>query len=418
MAEGCSTVRRMDSLPQYRTDNFRIVDKQEVGTWLSCRYRAPVRSRRIRVRCRGDHSRPLESAACSRDTVRLSARKRGPEGTEFAPIRRLRNGTALRTSGEDHVERAAQNRVSSRNVSPRARPPAPLLHHPNACLLDRRIETPSCRNPGRHDPQIHGDLDPAGHRYGPNVSAFAYQIDDCPMVLALLYMRELQVGQFAAPQTAAKQDGENCPVPLAFERVRVRGLPEFAGLPSGEPISKPDTKLPGPFHPPDAGGELRTEQASVGSLIGEPPHCSESSIDRSCRELAILEENAITGDHNLVERQAWFGAVPLNEFIDRVSISALRLGRAKAIQDRRFAVVQIREAELCFRPLWFRGFPLGVSAHSSRLHRGWPRAYACTQTRRAFYVQAAVPMRLPDAGRLPGVISPKPVSGQPRVGRP
>ena len=41
------------------------------------------------VRCRGNHSRPLESAACSRDTVRLSARKRGPEGTEFAPIRRL-----------------------------------------------------------------------------------------------------------------------------------------------------------------------------------------------------------------------------------------------------------------------------------------------------------------------------------------
>jgi hypothetical protein len=89
-------------------------------------------------------------------------------------------------------------------------------------------------------------------------------------------------------------------------------------------------------------------------------------------------------NHNLVERQARLGAVPLNEFIDRVSISALRLGRAKAIQDRRFAVVQIREAELCFRPLWFRGFPFGVSADSSRLQRGWPRAYACTQMRRAF----------------------------------
>ena len=152
-------------------------------------------------------------------------------------------------------------------------------------------------------------------------------------------MGGLQVGQFVAPQTAAKQDGENCPVPLAFECVRVRGLPESAGLARGEPISKPDTQLPGPFHPPDAGGKLRTEQASVGSLVGEPPHCSESSLDRSCRELAILEENAITGDHNLVERQAPLGAVPLSEFINRVSISALRLGRAKAIQYRRFAVV-------------------------------------------------------------------------------
>src|ERR1019366_4464545 len=90
-----------------------------------------------------------------------------------------------------------------------------------ACSTDASKQ-PSCRNPGRRDPQIHGRLDPAGHRYGPNASAFAYQIDDCPMVLPLLCMRELQVGPLAAPQTAPKQHGENCPVPLAFERVRVR----------------------------------------------------------------------------------------------------------------------------------------------------------------------------------------------------
>jgi hypothetical protein len=30
MAEGCSTIRRMDSLPQYRTDNFRMVGNTEV----------------------------------------------------------------------------------------------------------------------------------------------------------------------------------------------------------------------------------------------------------------------------------------------------------------------------------------------------------------------------------------------------
>jgi hypothetical protein len=47
------------------------------------------------------------------------------------------------------------------------------------------------------------------------VSAFAYQIDDCPMALTLLYMSELQIRQFAAPQTTAKQDGKNCPVSLS-----------------------------------------------------------------------------------------------------------------------------------------------------------------------------------------------------------
>src|SRR5271165_3304769 len=114
--------------------------KRTESTWLNSRHRAPVRSSRIMVRCRGDHSPPLESAACSRDTVRLSARTRGPEGTEFAPIHRLRNGTALRTSGEDHAERAAQNRVSSRTVSPRARPPAPLLHHPSRAMRHTQIQ--------------------------------------------------------------------------------------------------------------------------------------------------------------------------------------------------------------------------------------------------------------------------------------
>src|SRR5271170_289295 len=30
MAEGCSTIRRMDSLPQYRTDNFRMVGNPSI----------------------------------------------------------------------------------------------------------------------------------------------------------------------------------------------------------------------------------------------------------------------------------------------------------------------------------------------------------------------------------------------------
>src|ERR1039458_2472425 len=73
-----------------------------------------------------------------------------------------------------------------------------------ACSTDASKQ-PSCRNPGRHDPQIQGRLDPAGHRYGPKVSAFAYQIDDCPMVLALLYMGEFQVG----PYTSARSIGQS-----------------------------------------------------------------------------------------------------------------------------------------------------------------------------------------------------------------
>ena len=71
----------------------------------------------------------------------------------------------------------------------------------------------------------------SGHRYGSNASAFADEIHDGPMFFALLQMCELQIGQFASPESAAKQGGENCPVPFTFERVRVRCLPETASFP-------------------------------------------------------------------------------------------------------------------------------------------------------------------------------------------
>jgi hypothetical protein len=73
-------------------------------------------------------------------------------------------------------------------------------------------------------------------------------------------------------------------------------------------------------------GEFRTEQPCVGGLIRKPSYCSKSSIDRARRELTILKENAVAGDHNLAERQTRLGAVPLNEFIDCVSISRFDSG--------------------------------------------------------------------------------------------
>jgi hypothetical protein len=101
-------------------------------------------------------------------------------------------------------------------------------------------------------------------------------------------------------------------------------------------------QLLGSLQSSDTGGEFRTEQARVCGLVGESSYCGKSSIDRSRRELPILEENAVAGDHSLVERQARLGAVPLNKFINGVSVAPLGLGRTKAVQNRRFAVIQIR----------------------------------------------------------------------------
>jgi hypothetical protein len=93
------------------------------------------------VRCRCDPPRLRESAACSRDSAQLSARKRGREGIGFDPILHPMHGTASRTNASDHGVLLGQARVSWRTVSQRARLLVPLRRHPSVCLPDRHIGT-------------------------------------------------------------------------------------------------------------------------------------------------------------------------------------------------------------------------------------------------------------------------------------
>jgi hypothetical protein len=56
------------------------------------------------------------------------------------------------------------------------------------------------------------------------MAAFADEVYDGPMLLSLLKMRELQLCQFTAPQSATEQYGENGAITFSFERVRRRRL--------------------------------------------------------------------------------------------------------------------------------------------------------------------------------------------------
>ena len=59
------------------------------------------------------------------------------------------------------------------------------------------------RNSGFSHPQVDGGFDPLGHRHGSNVAAFANQINYGPVFFALLQVREVQISQFAAAESAA-----------------------------------------------------------------------------------------------------------------------------------------------------------------------------------------------------------------------
>ena len=93
------------------------------------------------VRCRCGRSRLRESAACSRDSVQLSARKRGREGIGSDPILHPMHGIASRTNASDHAALLGEARVFSHTVSRRARLLVPLRRYPSVCLPDRHIGT-------------------------------------------------------------------------------------------------------------------------------------------------------------------------------------------------------------------------------------------------------------------------------------
>jgi hypothetical protein len=87
-----------------------------------------------------------------------------------------------------------------------------------ACPTDTS-EQSSGRDPGRGYPQIDDCFNPLGHRNGSNVPPFADKINDGPMLFVLLQMYEVQISQFAPSESTAKQESENCSVPLSLQSV-------------------------------------------------------------------------------------------------------------------------------------------------------------------------------------------------------
>ena len=71
-----------------------------------------------------------------------------------------------------------------------------------ACPTDTS-EQSSGRNSGGSHPLVDRHFHPVGHRDGSNVPAFAEEINYRPMLLALLQMREVQLSQLAASESAA-----------------------------------------------------------------------------------------------------------------------------------------------------------------------------------------------------------------------
>jgi hypothetical protein len=155
------------------------------------------------------------------------------------------------------------------------------------------------------------------------MAGLADHINDGPVVLPPLKVRNIQFCRFFPAKPASQEDSEQRSISLTLERTRVRDLQECFRLIGSEPITKANAEILRTFYSADASSEIRTQQARIGSFIREAPHGGEPAVDRARRKLTRFQVNSIAGHNGFVEREPRFGAVPSHEFVYCVSVSPL-----------------------------------------------------------------------------------------------
>ena len=175
--------------------------------------------------------------------------------------------------------------------------------------------------------------DPAWDRNGANMSCLALQIDDGPVFLPLFQMLESQGNGFVPAKTAGKQQRKKRAISLALQVLTVGGLPECKALLGAQPVAETDSEISYAFYTANSRGQVGAQEAGVRRLIGEAPDGAQSKVDGSRRKLACFKVAAIAENNRSVQGKSRLRAVPIDEFVDRVAISALAVDTGQAVQN-------------------------------------------------------------------------------------
>jgi hypothetical protein len=171
-----------------------------------------------------------------------------------------------------------------------------------------------------------------GDRNRANVSCLALQIDNGPVFLSLFKVFDSEANGFVAPQAAGKQQRKKRTISLALELFAVRGSPERDALFNSQPVAQANAQIPHPLDAANPSGEIGTQQPGVGCLVGEAPNGAQVQIDGSRGKQAGLKVAAIAENHRSVQSQSRFRALPIDEPIDCVAVSALAVDTRQAVQ--------------------------------------------------------------------------------------
>jgi hypothetical protein len=112
---------------------------------------------------------------------------------------------------------------------------------------------PSMGNIGSQQPIVNDSLNPSWHRYRSHVTAFADEINNCPMIFAPLKMVHGQFGQLPASESAPQKQAKNSPIPLSLYGGRVRELPQHSSFLRSQPVPQSATEFFCAFDTPNPG---------------------------------------------------------------------------------------------------------------------------------------------------------------------
>ncbi len=128
-------------------------------------------------------------------------------------------------------------------------------------------------------PAIDRRLYPRWYGYGSHVAGFPDEVDDHPMVLALLNLANLQRNDFRSTQPTAKEKRDDGAIAFLPKRVRGGSREEHFAFSGAQPVANAPTEVRHALDTADACDQFWAQQAGIGCLIRQPPHGSESDVD-------------------------------------------------------------------------------------------------------------------------------------------
>jgi hypothetical protein len=108
------------------------------------------------------------------------------------------------------------------------------------------------------------------------MASLADQIDNGPMLLALLEVIQSQRHGFMPPQAAREQQSEQCSIAFSFQSLMIGCLPKCLALLRSQPIAEGHSQLLHAFNAANASRQIGAEETTVGGLVCEAAHGAET----------------------------------------------------------------------------------------------------------------------------------------------